>query len=110
MTSSEILKLRSHLKLDVPTFARVCGVDQRTVTRWESGSAAPTGAALAVLLALKEKLSRTTPDKQAEFINFVSGAAAIGGLAFLLIKLFDSLLASKTRNLCHFCGDLPLDL
>lgn len=98
MNPSEVQALRTQLKLDVAGFAKVCGVDQRTVLRWEAGTATPTGAALAVLLALREKLSRTTPDKQQEFVNFVIGAAAIGGLAFLLIKLFDMLVDDKSAD------------
>jgi hypothetical protein len=76
--------------MDVPAFARIAGVDPRTVHRWESGDARPSGASEAVLNAVKLKLEQD-PASEPDFVSFLVGAAAIGGLAYLLVKLFESL-------------------
>ncbi len=87
-TSAEIQALRVRLGLDPAGFAKLVGVDARTVSRWELGIARPTGAAEAVLSALREKLDKD-PAKAEKVIAFIVGAAAVGGLAYLLIKLLD---------------------
>lgn len=89
-TPSTIQGLRRQLGLGQPGFARLVGVDARTVARWEAGTARPTGASEAVLSAMTEKLRRDPADAE-DVIAFLAGAAAIGGLAYLLIKLLDEL-------------------
>lgn len=71
-------------------FARLVGVDSRTVARWEEGKVQPTGAAVEVMNGLREKLEKD-PNSAEEIIKFVVGAAAIGGLAYLLIKALDAI-------------------
>lgn len=90
-TAPEILDLRTRLNLGQAEFAKLVGVDVRTVSRWETGAAKPTGAAEAVLNAVREKLkSAKSPDAANDLIAFIVGAVAIGGLAYLLVKLLDS--------------------
>ena len=76
--------------MEVPAFARIVGVDPRTVYRWETGPGHPSGAAEAVLNGLKEKLDKDPSDAN-DVASFLVGAAAVGGLAYLLVKLLDSL-------------------
>lgn len=87
-TAEDIRSLRLRLRLDPSEFARLVGVDTRTVTRWELGTARPTGASEAVLAALDEKL-RKDPAGADELIAFLVGAVAFGGLAYLILKLLD---------------------
>lgn len=87
-TSTDIQSLRQRLGLDPPGFARLLGVDARTVTRWESGAARPTGASEAVLAAVQQKLNKDPADAD-HVIAFLVGAAAIGGLAYMMVRLLD---------------------
>jgi DNA-binding transcriptional regulator YiaG len=87
-TPSEIQALRHRLGVDAPGFARLLGVDARTVSRWELGTARPTGASEAILAAVQEKLHKD-PEDADNVVAFVVAAAAVGGLAYLLIKLLD---------------------
>jgi putative transcriptional regulator len=87
-TPADVRDLRLRLRLDPAAFARIVGVDPRTVTRWEQGAARPTGASEAVLSAFEEKL-RKDPDQAAELAELVGAAARVGGLAYLILKLLD---------------------
>jgi len=89
-TPDEIRALRERLRLDPSGFAKLLGVDARTVARWEAGLAAPTGAAEAVMTGLREKLDKD-PGEAEQIIKFIVGAVAVGGLAYLLIKLLDEI-------------------
>jgi transcriptional regulator with XRE-family HTH domain len=84
-TSDQINSLRQTLRMDVASFARLAGVDARTITRWETGAARPTGSAEAVLNGLQESLASSTDTE--ELIDLLVKAAAVGGLAYLLVKL-----------------------
>jgi hypothetical protein len=75
--------------MDPINFARLVGVDARTVLRWESGHVHPTGAAEAVLNGLREKLNKD-PEVADQVVGLLLGAAAVGGLAYLLVRLLDS--------------------
>lgn len=89
LTQEDIQSLRRQLRMEQMTFARMLGVDVRSVSRWETGSAGPSGAAEAVLIGLKEKLAKDPAE--AEFVvSFIVSAVAVGGLAYLLIKLLDN--------------------
>jgi transcriptional regulator with XRE-family HTH domain len=94
-TPQAVKALRERLGMEVPAFARITGVDPRTVYRWEAGTAHPSGAAEAVLNGLKEKLDKD-PAAAATVSAFLVGAAAVGGLAYLLVKLLDSLKQSDS--------------
>ena len=91
-TAAEVRELRTRLGLgeDLPGFARLIGVDLRTVMRWEDErhSNRPTGSAAAVMSALREKLNKD-PSEEADVVRFILTAVAVGGLAYLLVKLLD---------------------
>lgn len=81
--------LRERLGLTQTEFARTVGADVRSVARWESGESQPSGSAVGVLTALEMTLEKH-PEKDNEIAKFIVGAAAVGGLAFLLMKLLES--------------------
>lgn len=87
--AADVTVLRERLGVDRPTFARIVGVDTRTVFRWEAGEVTPSGAAEAILTGLREKLN-ANPETADQVIKFVVGAAAIGGLAYLVVKMLDA--------------------
>jgi branched-subunit amino acid ABC-type transport system permease component len=87
-TQAEVTALRERLGVDRPRFARIVGVDTRTVFRWEAGEVQPSGAAGAVLTGLRQKLE-ADPTTAEQVIAFVVGASAVGGLAYLMVKLLD---------------------
>jgi DNA-binding XRE family transcriptional regulator len=82
----QIRQLRERLTMDQSAFAKLVGVDGRTVARWESNRAQPTGAAEAVMNGLRETLD-SDPADEAGIIKFIVATAAVGGLAYLLVKL-----------------------
>ena len=90
MKPEEILALRKVFDMDGGTFAKLMNVDARTIARWESGVAGPTGSAESVMRALEEVL-RLSPHRE-EIIRFVRDATAVGGLSYLLLKLFERVL------------------
>jgi len=84
------------MKLTRAEFAKLVGVDVRTVTRWETADGPrPTGAAEAILNGLNEKLTKD-PDTADQVLKFVLGAVAVGGLAYLIVKLLDTA-SSKSK-------------
>lgn len=89
-TAKDVRALRKRLRLDESEFAKLLGVELRSVQRWEAGTATPTASAEAVLAALRESLDRQ-PDDADKIVKFVAGAVAIGGLAYMLVKLFELL-------------------
>lgn len=90
MNASEVSALRILLKMDKPTFAKFLGTDVRTVSRWESGQAEPSGSSEAVMVGVREGLQKGSGDADA-MIKVILAAVAVGGLAYLLVKLLDSL-------------------
>lgn len=86
--AAEVQAFRIRLRMDIPAFARLLGVDTRTVYRWEAGESRPTGPAEAVLNALRARLD-DHPDQAEQVVKFLLGAVAVGGLAYLIIKLLD---------------------
>ncbi len=87
-TPNSIRTLRERLGMEVSDFAKLLGVDARSVRRWEGGQARPTGSAEAVMTGLDESLNRA-PEAAAAIVALVVGAAAVGGLAYLLVKLIE---------------------
>jgi len=85
--------LRSRLGLSVPDFARLVGVEPRTVYRWESSGSGkglrPSGPAEAVLSGLASKVEGGNGSN--DVIKFLRGVVAIGGLAYLITKLLDEI-------------------
>lgn len=89
-TADQIRQFRLRLGLEVAGFAKAMGVDVRTVYRWENGTARPSGAVEAVMNGLREKLQKD-PNASDAVIKFIVAAAAVGGLAYLIVKLLDSI-------------------
>lgn len=89
-SSREIRTLRKRLGLNQSHFARLVGVDVRSVIRWESEDGPrPKGSAEAVMTGIREKLEGD-PRNAKKVIKLLTGTAAVGGLAYLLVKLLGS--------------------
>jgi len=88
MNGQEVSRLRAELGLDRAAFSRLLGVDVRTVTRWETTGPFPAGPSAALLAAFRESLDRR-PTQAQSIVQVLAGAAALGGLAYLVIKLLD---------------------
>ena len=90
--ASDIIELRTRLRLNQQEFAKLLNVDARSVARWESGdenySVSPTASAEAIMVALREKLDRD-PDTAEQVVKAIAAAVAIGGLAYLVLMLLD---------------------
>ena len=87
-SAEEVRQLREQIGLNRTQFARLVGVDSRTVLRWESEDGPrPTGSAAAVLSGIFEQLEGD-PKSAPRLIQVLAGAAAVGGLSYLLVKLF----------------------
>lgn len=89
--AARVKALRARLGLGVPDFARLVGVEPRTVYRWESSGAGlrPSGPAEAVLTGLAAKVEGRTGSN--DVVKFLGSVAAIGGLAYLITKLLDEI-------------------
>jgi DNA-binding XRE family transcriptional regulator len=83
----DVKKLRTSLKLTRPAFARLVGVDFRTVIRWEKGDVVPQGAALAVMLAFRTCLADRGRAKATRV--FARQATQLGGLGSMLLQLLE---------------------
>jgi DNA-binding XRE family transcriptional regulator len=86
---SHVIGLRHRLGVERAAFARIAGVDNRTVVRWETGKAEPSGAPAAVLNGIREKLD-SDPANAARVVAYIVDASAVGGLAYLILKLLDA--------------------
>jgi hypothetical protein len=75
------------------------GVDQRTVTRWESDGPEPTGTAAQILEGWAHALNhQSEPEKRATSLSEIAVAAvAFGGLAYLLGRLLTELADNNQR-------------
>lgn len=98
LSAADVKGLRSRLRMSRAQFARLCGVDARTVVRWETpGGPRPTGAAQAVMAAIQEKLD-ADPGSAKRVVKFLAGAAAVGGLAYVLLKLLGKINGSSGED------------
>lgn len=90
-SSAGVAAMRDRLRLDRRQFANLLGVDVRSVYRWEDHTvkALPTGASSAVLAGLREKLDKDPSDAD-KVTGIIADAVAMGGLAYLIVKLLDS--------------------
>ncbi len=89
MKPEEIAALRGALGLDRSAFARIVGVDTRSVYRWEMGEVQASGAALAVLRGFAEVMKGSGGPALRARVERVAGLGC--GLALLLVELFDDL-------------------
>lgn len=97
-SAREVSGLRGRLGVTRRQLAKLVGVDVRTVIRWESDDGPrPKGASAAVLTAIRERLDGD-PDGAERLSRFLAGAAAVGGLAYLLVKLLGSVTAKEEKS------------
>lgn len=97
-TRRDVEALRRRLGMNRGQFARLLGVDSRTVFRWESSDGPnPRGSAEAVMTAIREKLD-ADPRAAKKVVKFLGGAAAVGGLAYVLLKLLGKLGAESKEE------------
>ena len=89
-SKDEVIEFRNRLELNRTQFAKFLAVDVRSVMRWEKGLCCPTGTPEAVLSGFKEKLDKN-PESLPAVRELVDGAVAVGGLAYLIVKLLDSI-------------------
>lgn len=97
-SAQDVTALRQRLGVSRKQLARLVGVDVRTVIRWESDDGPrPKGASAAVLTAIRERLDGD-PDGAERLAKFLVGAAAVGGLAYLLVKLLGSVTGKEEKT------------
>lgn len=83
MTGKEISSLREALQLSMPDFAKLLGVDQRSVIRWEAGTAEPTSSAREVMIGVRRAF-----DADGAFVtDEIRDVLEVGGLALLIERL-----------------------
>lgn len=89
LSAHDVSSLRSRLKMSRAQFARLTGVDVRTVARWESPDGPrPTGAGAAVLRAIVEAIAlRPHVEDKNLLIESIRRDVEIGGLSYLLVRL-----------------------
>jgi putative transcriptional regulator len=88
LDAKSVRDFRARLKLTQPAFAQLIGVDLRTVIRWEMGTATPSGPGAAVLTGLQASLKNAAGNADS-IVDILVKAAAIGGLAYLLMTLLE---------------------
>jgi transcriptional regulator with XRE-family HTH domain len=84
------MNLRSLLRMTEEEFCRLLNTDLRTLRRWEAHQSTPGGAALQTLAGLEEAIRRH-PERSDFLVEYIRSASAVGGLSYLLVRLFDDL-------------------
>jgi len=98
MDGLTVRNIRVMLKMEKTEFAKLLNVDLRTVTKWEENRATPNASCEGVLLGLREVLV-AYPNKVTEIRDYVRSASNVGGLPYLIIRLFqDSIKINATGN------------
>lgn len=92
--AARVLGLRTLLGFSQHDFAKLTGSTPASVSRWERGTSPPTGTAAQVITAV-ELVLRKHSDRQVEVLLFIQESVDLGGLAVLLINLFDAKLEKK---------------
>lgn len=83
MTGNEIFSLREACDLSVASFAKLLGVDQRSVIRWEANQAEPTSSAREVMIGIRRAIDSDASSVRAEIRDVLE----VGGLALLIERL-----------------------
>ena len=101
-SADEVRELRAKMGLSRSDFARLLGVDARTVHRWEDPEGPrPKGSPAQILAGIHAQIERE-PKQAKQVIKVLASAAAVGGLAYLMTKLLGhavrSLDGSATRE------------
>lgn len=86
-TPSNIKKFRAKLQADHVVFARILGVNTRSVFRWETGCSVPSGTTKAVMNAILTTLEQN-PRISDSIVKFIHHETQFGGLSGLIQKLF----------------------
>ncbi|MFC2079493.1 helix-turn-helix domain-containing protein, partial [Candidatus Bipolaricaulota bacterium] len=94
---ARINNIKTRLGISRSEFARLLGVDSRTVYRWETGESSPKGSAEAVLLGIEEAL-KSQPDGLKDALASIGAMAAIGGLGFMIYKLIELLAGNEAGS------------
>ena len=90
--------LRARLQLTQGEFARLVGADIRSVARWESARAKPSGGSRVVILVLAYFLEKR-PENEVEVRDLLTRYARLGGLAYMLVDLIERVLTDgKTEK------------
>lgn len=90
MSPKEIKHLRSRLGWSQVEMAQHLHVTPMTVSRWERGERYPDEYRRVVLLQLRGRLDEAeAEERRGEFLEGIATAALIGGVGFLLGKLFE---------------------
>jgi len=92
-TAERAKALRDKFGLSQFDFAQVIGADVRSVARWETGASRPNGSANEIMIALEIGLSKDLIKDN--LVKLVTDVSTIGGLAFLLLSLFEGALNAK---------------
>jgi transcriptional regulator with XRE-family HTH domain len=82
--------LRALLHMTEEEFCRLLNTDLRTLRRWEAHQTVPGGAALQTIAGLEEAIRRH-PERSDFLVDYIRSASAVGGLSYLLVRLFDDL-------------------
>jgi transcriptional regulator with XRE-family HTH domain len=87
----DVKKLRQDLRFSPMKFAALLGVNPSTIYRWEAKqSTGPEGAPLAILYALRALMVTSTGTEQNKLRKWLREHLYVGGLTYVLIKLFKS--------------------
>lgn len=96
--SHEIRDLRQRMSLSQAEFAKLLGVDVRSVIRWEDPEGPrPKGSAAQILAGIREQLERE-PKQADKVLKVLASAAAVGGLAYLVMKLLGTATAGPSSE------------
>lgn len=102
------MTLRSKLNMTEEEFCRLLNIDLRTLRRWEAHQAGPAGAALQTLAGLEEALRRH-PERSDFLVEYIRSSSAVGGLAYLLVRLFDDLTSPWWQDAIHMLASKAHD-
>lgn len=88
-SADDIRDLRERMGLNRTEFAKLLGVDARSVHRWEDPDGPrPKGSAAQILTGIRAQLD-AEPHKAPQVLKILASAAAVGGLAYLLVRLLN---------------------
>ena len=92
------LALRARLQLTQGEFARLVGADIRSVARWESSRAKPSGGSRVVITVLSYFLEKR-PENEVAVRDLLTSYARLGGLAYMIVDLIERVLTDgKTEK------------
>ncbi len=96
-SAERVQALRERMGLSRSEFAKLLGVDARSVHRWEDPEGPrPKGSAAQILTGIHAQLD-AEPHKAPQVLKLLASAAAVGGLAYLLMRLLNQATQKATR-------------